>query len=213
MECPWQTHSWTLNNFLTKNMLILLNNQLNPLDYWVSQVRRVESSWSPSVASPFNRTVLIYPLLPLTNGSNGSNQTLDPVGYDGIYEIDMMYNIITISILGVRDMKMLSGHISRLMEYIVTLTKCVGDVQLLNEINFKVFLYVDSVVLSSDPLSNQFVRRNDTCKTMLGRVLRKVYTEYKRTLRYDNSGGLLPIQQQKSLFNQITQPFQAFVFK
>lgn len=205
MECPWQTHSWTLNNFLTKNMLILLNNQLNPLDYWVNQVRRVESSWSPSVASPFNRTILIFP--------NGSNQTLDPLGYDGIYEMDMMYNIITISIVGVKDMKMLSNHIARLMEYIVTLTKCVGDVVLLNEINFKVFLYVDSVVLNNDPLNSQFVRRTDTCKTMLGRILRKVYTEYKRTLRYDNSGGLLPIQQQKSLFNQITQPFPAFVFK
>jgi hypothetical protein len=206
MECPWQTQNWTLNNFLTKNMLVLLNNQVTPVDYWVNQVRRVESQWVPNAVSPFNRTILVFPHTLL-------NQTLDPVGYEGIYEMDMMYNIITISIVGVRDMKMLPGHISRLMEYIITLCKCVGDVSLLNEINFKVFLYVDSVVLNNDSLNSQFIRKADTCKTMLGRILRKVYTEYKRTLRYDNSGGLLPPQQQKSLFGQINQPFPAFVFK
>jgi hypothetical protein len=105
----------------------------------------------------------------------------------GVYSLGVFMNIACAYPLYTHSNNVLSEHLPSILRYLVlTIKNIKKPKELINEIGFKFFFY-----LEGEPLVKNFVKIRKTVKTILETSLDKEFSEYKRSLNFDFLGEII----------------------
>jgi len=164
-------------NYLTDGLLVLKNITLSLSDYWMTQInlKIPHKKWTPNLKYMNNRTILTFPY------------NTDPKYFDGIYEMDVCVNIITINLLAKTSGYSAEQHFFQILKYLEKISKHM-DLDILNSIGFKIYIYSHT---THNFNMTGFKNTKKTKITKLGKDLGYESNEYVYRMKVDKSHNMV----------------------
>lgn len=152
------------NLYLFKDSLFFINSSLRDDMNWRTKLKGIVSNFEPDCSLPLNRTVVF------------SN-------FNSMYALKMWNNITAVTVLKASSAEEFISNINTILEYLVSTLKTLKIVRLVNECNFKLFVYAPAGV----DIPN-FIK-TDSQTTVFGEN-KNGMVEWKRRLIFDSNFNL-----------------------
>lgn len=163
------THDPCVHGYTHSNLTMLFASRISQDKYWSRVLKDVE----------YSEVIPDSKLLVITD----ENKNIQ------VIQLGMYYNLISVCPLTVSNQQVFLACLKQVYDYILILLKNIGDVETLNRIEFKLYLYAPL----NFPIISGFECKRDTDKDASGVMLTEKRKEMYKVLRYDNNYNLVNI--------------------